>query len=56
MTNVAQSKCPTLVDSAKQTAEQFERTFSLLGRCHSIYDQLYIDETKVTELGTVSND
>ena len=48
---VAHEKCPTLVDIVAATAEKFTTVFSLLGRCHSIYDQLFIDELKVTELG-----
>ena len=51
MIQVAHEKCPTLVDTVSATAEKFTTVFSLLGRCHSIYDQLFIDELKVTELG-----
>ena len=51
MTQVAHEKCPTLVDIVTATAEKFTTVFFLLGRCHSIYDQLFIDELKVTELG-----
>ncbi|KAL5490758.1 hypothetical protein EMCRGX_G015939 [Ephydatia muelleri] len=50
MIQVAHEKCPTLVDTVSATAEKFTPVFSLLGRCHSIYDQLFIDELKVTEL------
>eukprot|EP00731_Ephydatia_muelleri_P010066 Em0005g652a len=50
MIQVAHEKCPTLVDTVSATAEKFTTVFSLLGRCHSIYDQLFIDELKVTEL------
>ncbi|KAL5515874.1 hypothetical protein EMCRGX_G001117 [Ephydatia muelleri] len=50
MIQVAYEKCPTLVDTVSATAEKFTTVFSLLGRCHSIYDQLFIDELKVTEL------
>eukprot|EP00731_Ephydatia_muelleri_P036948 Em0361g1a len=39
-----------LVETVSATAEKFTTVFSLLGRCHSIYDQLFIDELKVTEL------
>ena len=51
MKQVAHEKCPTLVDTVSATAEKFTTVFSLLGRCPSIYDQLFIDELKVTELG-----
>ena len=51
MIQVAHEKCPTLVETVSATAEKFTTVFSLLGRCHSIYDQLFIDELKVTELG-----
>ena len=51
MIQVAHEKCPTLVDTVSATAEKFTTVFSLLGRCPSIYDQLFIDELKVTELG-----
>ena len=47
MIQVAHEKCPTLVDTVSATAEKFTTVFSLLGRCHSIYDQLFIDELKV---------
>eukprot|EP00731_Ephydatia_muelleri_P032347 Em0023g854a len=50
MIQVAHEKCPTLVDTVSATAEKFTTVFSLLGRCPSIYDQLFIDELKVTEL------
>eukprot|EP00731_Ephydatia_muelleri_P031015 Em0022g529a len=50
MIQVAHEKCPTLVETVSATAEKFTTVFSLLGRCHSIYDQLFIDELKVTEL------
>ena len=48
MIQVAHEKCPTLVDTVSAIAEKFTTVFSLLGRCHSIYDQLFIDELKVT--------
>ena len=48
MIQVAHEKCPILVDTVSATAEKFTTVFSLLGRCHSIYDQLFIDELKVT--------
>ncbi|KAL5499487.1 hypothetical protein EMCRGX_G010914 [Ephydatia muelleri] len=50
MIQVAHEKCPTLVDTVSATAEKFTTVFSLLERYHSIYDQLFIDELKVTEL------
>eukprot|EP00731_Ephydatia_muelleri_P001423 Em0001g1423a len=38
-----------LLTQYRQTAEKFTTVFSLLGRCPSIYDQLFINELKVTE-------
>ena len=51
MVEVAKAKCPALVASATREQTRFRRCLSLLGQCHEIYDQNYIDESQCNELG-----
>ena len=51
MIQVAHEKCPTLVDTVTAAAEKFITIFFLLGRCHSICNQLFMDVSKIKELG-----
>ena len=52
MIKVTQEKCPTLLGSVTATSMKFSNTLSLLSKCHKIYDQLFIDEDEIEELGT----
>ncbi|KAL5517066.1 hypothetical protein EMCRGX_G002534 [Ephydatia muelleri] len=53
MVEVAKAKCPALVASATREQTRFRRSLSLLGQCHQIYDQNYIDESQCNELETL---
>ena len=49
---LATSQCPTLVPEATAVGEKFKELFLLFSKCHAIYDQNYVTDTQITQLGT----
>jgi hypothetical protein len=54
MLKLAQTHCPALVVEATTLFGKFKEVFRLFALCHKVYDQNYITDAKITELGRFS--
>ncbi len=51
MLKLAQTHCPSLVTEATILFGKFKELFRLFAPCHKVYDQNYVTDEKITELG-----
>lgn len=51
MVELAQAQCPTLVAETTALFGKFKELFQLFAKCHNIYDQNYVTDDEMTELG-----
>ena len=54
MLKVAQTHCLFLVTEATTLFRKFKEVFRLFALCHKVYDQNYVTDEKITELGRFS--
>lgn len=48
---LAESHSPSLITETKALCEKFKKLFSLFALCHGIYDQNYVKDDKIKDLG-----
>lgn len=51
MVELAQVHCPSLVPETTALFHKFKQLFELFAKCHNIYDQNYVTDDDITQLG-----
>ena len=51
VTSTAFQLNPSLHTRAQQVADRFSKAFKLFGKCHNVFDENYVSDSEVEELG-----
>ena len=51
MVELAQSQCSSLVADTTALCNKFKKLFKLFAKCHEVYDQNYVTDNDINDLG-----